>query len=93
MPLNGNAAYFSKALVDMEIAAVGRQECEPDWRSIVDKLQRGLPSEWQAGQGEWLIHRRATVRQQMPPNPLKHRSAYTFFLVSTATALKIAPFE
>jgi hypothetical protein len=45
MSLNGNAAYFGEALINLQIAAVGRQEREPDWRSIVDKLQRRLLGE------------------------------------------------
>jgi hypothetical protein len=42
MIFDGDAAYFSEALVDLQIAAVGRQECEANRRRIVDQLQGGL---------------------------------------------------
>jgi hypothetical protein len=42
MILNRDTAYLSEAVVDLQIAAVGRKESETDWRRIVDQLQGGL---------------------------------------------------
>jgi hypothetical protein len=42
MVLDGDAAYFSEALVDLQVAAVGRKAGEADRRRIVDQLQGGL---------------------------------------------------
>ncbi len=42
MVLNGDAAYLGEALVDLQIAAVGRETSQPDRRRIIDKLQGRL---------------------------------------------------
>ena len=43
MILNRYAADIGQALVDLEVAAVRRQERKADRRSVVDQLQRRLP--------------------------------------------------
>ena len=42
MILNRDTAYLSEAVVDLQIAAVGRKESQTDWRRIVDQLQGRL---------------------------------------------------
>ena len=42
MVLNGDAAYFSEAMIDLQIAAVGREASETDRRRVVYQLQGGL---------------------------------------------------
>jgi hypothetical protein len=42
MILYRDAAYFGEALVDLQIAAVGRQERKTNRRRVVDQLQCGL---------------------------------------------------
>ena len=42
MVFNRNAAYFGKALVDLQIAAVRRKNGQPYRRRIIDQLQRRL---------------------------------------------------
>ena len=42
MILNRDAADFGKTLVDLEVAAVGREEGEADRRGVVDQLERRL---------------------------------------------------
>src|SRR6267378_2362746 len=42
MILDGDAAYFCEALVDLQIAAVGRKASKADRRRVVDQLQGGL---------------------------------------------------
>src|SRR5258708_24438361 len=42
MILDGDAAYLREALVDLQVAAVGREASQPDRRRIVDQLQSGL---------------------------------------------------
>lgn len=46
MCLDRQAAYFSEALVDPQIAAVGRQECKANRRCVIDQLKGGLLREW-----------------------------------------------
>ena len=47
MILDRDATDLGEALVDLQIAAVGREECEADRRGVVDLLQRrlGIPTE------------------------------------------------
>ena len=45
MVLNGNAAYFGQALIDLKITAIKREESQTDRRGIIDQLQRRLLSE------------------------------------------------
>ena len=42
MIFDGNAAYLGKTLVDVQIAAIARQDGKANGRGIVDRLQRGL---------------------------------------------------
>ena len=42
MVLNGDPAYLGEALIDLQIAAVGREASEADRRSIIDQLQGRL---------------------------------------------------
>jgi hypothetical protein len=42
MILDRDAADVGEALVDLEVAAVGGQEGQPNRRGIVDQLQRWL---------------------------------------------------
>jgi hypothetical protein len=41
MALDGDTAYLGEALVDLQIAAIGREASQPDRCRIVDKLQGG----------------------------------------------------
>ena len=36
--LDGNAAYLGKALVELQVTAVGRKYGEADWRGVVDPV-------------------------------------------------------
>ena len=40
--LNGDAAYFCEATVDMQITAVGREESETNRRRVISQLQGRL---------------------------------------------------
>ena len=42
MVFDRNAANVGQALVDLQIAAIGRKEGQPDRRGVVDELQRRL---------------------------------------------------
>jgi hypothetical protein len=42
MILDGDPADLGEALVDLQIAAVGREESQADRRRVVDQLQGGL---------------------------------------------------
>jgi hypothetical protein len=42
MILHRDAAYLGEALVDLQVATVGREASEADRRHIVDQLQGGL---------------------------------------------------
>jgi hypothetical protein len=42
MIFNRDTAYLGEALVDLQVAAVGRKESETDRRRVVDQLQSGL---------------------------------------------------
>jgi hypothetical protein len=42
MILDGYAAYLGKTLVDLEIAAVGREAGEANRHRVIDQLQGGL---------------------------------------------------
>src|SRR6266702_4582692 len=42
MILDGDAAYLSDALVDLQVTAVGREASEADRCRVVDQLQGGL---------------------------------------------------
>ena len=46
---NRDPAYLGEPFVDLQIAAVRREACEPDRRGIVDELQRGLRKQHRAG--------------------------------------------
>ena len=42
MVLDGDAAYFGEALIDLKVAAIRRQAGKPDRRRVIDELQRRL---------------------------------------------------
>ena len=42
MIFNRDTAYLGEALVDLQVAAVGRKESETDRRGVVDQLQSRL---------------------------------------------------
>jgi len=42
MVLDGYSADLGKTLVDLQIAADGREAGEANWRRVVDQLQGGL---------------------------------------------------
>src|SRR5258706_5637992 len=77
MVLNGDAAYLGEALVDLQIAAVGRETSQPDRRRIINKLQlldfRPDRLEWRdATPGApqptqiWTFHDQSTLALNLP---------------------------
>lgn len=42
MILDGDAAYFGEALIDLKVATIRRQAGKPYGRRVVDELQRRL---------------------------------------------------
>ncbi|MGB8606539.1 MAG: hypothetical protein WCE28_15990 [Bradyrhizobium sp.] len=67
MILDGDAAYLGQALVDLQIAAIGREASETDRRRVVDQLQGRLLRKQHHGRR--YDHRTAIgfIRQRTPP--------------------------
>src|ERR1700704_739618 len=40
-----NSADLRQTLIDLQIAAVGREKCQPDGRGVIEKLERGQRGE------------------------------------------------